>query len=121
MSIYGVKGYSRKHLVAVSSNVFHSKQCLMFCFQIFQFGKVDPFRNMPCFLRVCITSLLKTLWKKEKLLVMSYFSLFSHCFLSFWRTLHHFHQTENCRLQTLSNWKRIRSVIWERVENFVVL
>ena len=33
--------------------------------------------NKPWFLRVCYTSLLKTLWEKEKLLVMSNFS-FSH-------------------------------------------
>ena len=36
-----------------------------------------PFSNKPCFLRVCSTSLLKTLWEKEKLLVTSNFS-FSH-------------------------------------------
>ena len=36
-----------------------------------------PFPNKPCFLRVCSTSLLKTLWEKEKLLVTSNFS-FSH-------------------------------------------
>ena len=36
-----------------------------------------PFPNKPLFLHVCITSLLKTLWEKEKLLVMSNFS-FSH-------------------------------------------
>ena len=35
------------------------------------------FPNKPWFLRVCSTSLLKTLWEKEKLLVMSNFS-FSH-------------------------------------------
>ena len=38
---------------------------------------VNPFPNKPWFLRVCKTSLLKTLWEKEKLLVMSNFS-FSH-------------------------------------------
>ena len=37
----------------------------------------NPFPNKPWFLRVCSTSLLKTLWEKEKLLVMSNFS-FSH-------------------------------------------
>ena len=31
----------------------------------------NPFPNKPWFLRVCSTSLLKTLWEKEKLLVMS--------------------------------------------------
>ena len=34
----------------------------------------NPFQNKPRFLRVCSTSLLKTLWKKEKLLVTSNFS-----------------------------------------------
>ena len=37
----------------------------------------NPFPNKPWFLRVCITSLLKTLWEKEKLLVTSNFP-FSH-------------------------------------------
>ena len=37
----------------------------------------NPFPNKPWFLRVCSTNLLKTLWKKEKLLVTSNFS-FSH-------------------------------------------
>ena len=35
---------------------------------------LNPFPNQPWFLRVCITSLLKTLWEKEKLLVTSSFS-----------------------------------------------
>ena len=47
------------------------------------FGKgsikcINPFPNRPWFLRVCSTSLLKTLWEKEKLLIMSNFS-FSNC------------------------------------------
>ena len=37
----------------------------------------SPFSNKPWFLRVCSTSLSKTLWEKEKLLVRSNFS-FSH-------------------------------------------
>ena len=40
-------------------------------------GLVNPFPNKPWFLRVCGTSLLKTPWEKEKLLVTSNFS-FSH-------------------------------------------
>ena len=35
---------------------------------------INPFLNKPWFLRVCSTSLLKTQWEKEKLLVMSNFS-----------------------------------------------
>ena len=38
---------------------------------------INPFQNKPWFLHVCSTSLLKTLWEKEKLLVTSDFS-FSH-------------------------------------------
>ena len=41
------------------------------------FNSVNPFPNKPWFLCVCRTSLLKTLWEKEKLLVTSNFS-FSH-------------------------------------------
>ena len=37
----------------------------------------NPFPKKPWFLRVCSTSLLKTLWDKEKLLITSNFS-FSH-------------------------------------------
>ena len=55
----------------------------------FQFGLVqkfvvwewfNPFPNKPWFLRVCSKSLLKTLQKKEKLLVTSNFFLFLQCF-----------------------------------------
>ena len=38
---------------------------------------INPFPNKPWFLHVCSTSLLKTLWEKEKSLVTSNFS-FSH-------------------------------------------
>ena len=41
---------------------------------------LNPFSNKPWFLQVCNTSLLKTPWEKEKLLVMSNFS-FSHSVL----------------------------------------
>ena len=51
----------------------------------------NPLPNKPWFLRVCSTSLLKTLWEKEKLLNMSNFS-FSKCFPPVLRTLCHFHR-----------------------------
>ena len=53
----------------------------------------NPFPNKHWFLRDCSTSLLKTLKEKEKLLVTSVFPI--------WRTLCHFQQVQNCRLQTL--------------------
>ena len=36
--------------------------------------QLNSFPNKPWFLHVCSTSLLKTLWEKEKLLVTSNFS-----------------------------------------------
>ena len=49
----------------------------------------NPFPNKPWLLRVCSTSLLKTLGEKEKLLITSNFS-FSHNV--FWITFFHFNQ-----------------------------
>ena len=75
---------------------------------------MNPFPSKPLFLSVYSRNLLKTIWEKEKLLVMSNFS-FSQCFLPIWRTFHHFRQTQNCRLQNLSVWKSLKFVVWERV------
>ena len=54
-----------KYVLKVSQNVF------------------NPFPIKPWFLRVCSTSLLKTLWEKEKLLVTSNFSFFHSVFYLF--------------------------------------
>ena len=43
------------------------------------------------------------------------FVLFRQCFLSICRTLHHFQQIQNCCLQTLSVWRILKFVVWERV------
>ena len=43
----------------------------------------NPFPNKPWFLRVCSTSLLKTLWKKKELLIMSNFSVYPSIFYPF--------------------------------------
>ena len=40
---------------------------------------------------------------------------FPQCFLPVWRTFCHFHQIQNCRLQTLSIWKGLKFVLWEKV------
>ena len=55
-------------------NVFHGT-CILKSFY--------PFPNKPWFLRVCSTSLFKTLWEKEKLLVTSNFSFSHSVFYSF--------------------------------------
>ena len=72
--------------------------------------------DKPRFLRVCSTSLFKTLGKGE-IALNEQFLLFPQCFLPFWRTFCHFHQIWNCRLQTLSVWKYLKFVVWERVNS----
>ena len=73
--------------------------CLSLCLSNFHElpSLLNPFPNKPWFLRVCSTSLWKTLREKEKLLVTSNFS-FSRCFLPVSKTFCHFHRTLNCHL-----------------------
>ena len=80
-------------------------------------GSLNPFPNKPWFLRVYSIIYLKTLWEKEKLLVTSHFSFSHSVFYPFWTTFFHFHQFQNCRLQTLSVWKSQKFAVWERVNN----
>ena len=53
---------------------------------------IIPFPNSDTFLHPWETRLLKTLWEKEKLVVMSKFSFFPQCFLTVWITLFHFRE-----------------------------
>ena len=62
---------------------------------------INPFPHNDTFWRPWETSLLKTLWEKEKLLVTSNFS-FTHSVFYLFRWLFHLRQIWNCRLQTLS-------------------
>ena len=48
------------------------------------------------------------------------FLLFSQCFLPFRRTFCPFHQILNCSLQTLSVWKSLKFVVWERVHYWYI-
>ena len=79
----------------------------------------NPFPNKPWFLRVCSTSLLKTLWEKEKLLVTSNFSFSHSVYYQFGELSAIFINFENGRLQTLSVWKSLKFVVWERVKEYV--
>ena len=47
------------------------------------------------------------------------FLLFQQCFLTIWRVFYQFHQIWNCRLQSLSIWKRPKFVVWERVKHLL--
>ena len=75
----------------------------------------NPFPNKPWFLPVCRTNLLKTMLEKEKLLVTSNFSFSHSVFYLFGELSAIFIQIQNCCVQTLSVWKSIKFVIWERV------
>ena len=44
------------------------------------------------------------------------FLLFPQCFLPVWKAFYHFHQILNCRLQSLSIWKSLKFIDWERVK-----
>ena len=74
-----------------------------------------PFPRKPWFLRVCSASLLKTLREKKKLLVMSNFSFSHSVFYSFREPSDIFIKFKKCCLQTLSFWKSLKFVVWERI------
>ena len=87
-------------------------------------GKVlnlfNPFPNKPWFLRVRISSLLKTLREKEKLLVTSNFS-FSHSVFNLFGEFSAIFIKLGivpCKLSFWSSWKL---VVWERVKLEFVL
>ena len=82
--------------------------------------RLNPFPNKPRFLHFCRTSPLKTLLRKEKLLVSRNFSFSCSVFLSFWRTFCQLHQIQNCRLQTLSIWTSLKFVVSERHKLFFI-
>ena len=68
-------------LVCCKSRIFRSVIETLICHEEIE---LNPFPNKPWFLRVCNTSLLKTLWgKREKLLITSDFSFFHSVFYPF--------------------------------------
>ena len=107
---YPIKDKS-KHLntfILLSANTFNLVKSKILSF--------NPFPNKPRFLRVCSTSLLKTLLEKEKLLIMSNFFFSNSVFYQYGKFFYHFHQIQNCCLQTLSVWKSLKFVVWEWVK-----
>ena len=68
------------------------------------FHFINPFPNKPWFLHVCSSSLSKTLWIKEKLLYT--FEELCSIFINFLKLC----------LQTPSDWKGLKFVVWERVK-----
>ena len=95
--------------VSVEKTVFKGKLPVVY---------LNPFPNKPWFLLVCSTSLLKTLWEKEKLLLMSNFS-FSHSVFYLLRKLSAIFikfETVVCKLFWFVPVQNI--VVWETVNDF---
>ena len=76
---------------------------------------LSPFPNKSYLLRVCIISLLKTLWEKKKLLETSNFSFFHIVFNPSAGVSAIFNQIWNCRLHALSVYKGLKFVFWGRL------
>ena len=78
---------------------------------------VNPFPNKPWFLRVCSTSLLKTLWEKEKLLVTSNFSFSRSVFYPFGELSAIFIKSEIVVCKVFQFGKGLKFFVWERVKS----
>ena len=74
---------------------------------------LNPFPNKPWFLRFCSTSLLKTLWEKEKLLLTSNFS-FSHTVFYSFKTFLPF--SSNLKLLSANSFSLEESIICHLVK-----
>ena len=75
----------------------------------------NPFPNNPWFLRVFSSSLLKTLWEKEKLLVTSNFS-FSNCVFYPFEELSAIFIKFEIFVCILLQFGSLKFVVWERVK-----
>ena len=76
----------------------------------------NPFPNKLWCLRVCSRSIFENTVGKGEIARIEQFLLFPQCFLLVWKTICDFHQIRNCRLQTVSIWKSLKFVAWERVK-----
>ena len=79
-------------------------------------GAVNPFPNKPWFSCVCRTSLLKTLWEKEKLLATSNFSFSHSVFYLFGELFVIFIKSEIVVCRLFQSARVFKVVVWERVK-----
>ena len=82
------------------------------------FFVINLFPNKPKFLPVCSTNLLKTLRKKEKLLVMSNFSFSHSVFYPFEKLSAIFIQFEIVVCKLFQFGRVYNFVVWERVKKY---
>ena len=63
--------------------------------------KFNPFQNKPWFFTCLQYKSFENTVGIGEIARNEQFLLFPQCFLPIWRTFHNFHQTQNCRLQSL--------------------
>ena len=76
----------------------------------------NPFPNKPWFLPVCSTTLLKTMWEKEKLLITSNFSFFHSVFYLFGELSAIFIKLKIVVCNLFQFGRVLKFVVWERVK-----
>ena len=76
----------------------------------------NPFHNKPWFFTSLQCMAFENTAGKGEIARYEQFLLFPQCFLPLWRTFCHFHPFWNFCLQTLSVWKSLKFVVWERVK-----
>ena len=113
LRLHDIVGKVFSNNIVVGENASFRQCFVLFHSQDLPLSGIYSFPNKPWFLRVCDTNLLKTLWEKEKLLVTSNFC-FSH--IVSYLSKNFVPVSSNCRLQTLSVWKSLKFVVWERVK-----
>ena len=77
--------------------------------------QINPFPNNLCFFMCLQYKSFENAVGKGEIARNEQFLLFPQCFLPVWITFVHFDQNKNCCLQTLSVWKNLKFVVWERV------
>ena len=87
-------------LCTITSSIINFSQLILI-----QSHLINTFPSKPWFLPVCSTSLLKTSWEKEKLLITSNFSIFHSVFSP---------MSSNLKSRTLSVWKSLKSFLCQR-------
>ena len=78
--------------------------------------RFNPFQNKPLVFTCLQNKSFENIEGKEENAHNVQFLLFPQCFPPFWITFFHFHQIQNCHLQTLSVWNSLKFVGWERVK-----
>ena len=115
-----VENTERKGQIAGNQHFFHNISKRLFrqgCKKSALCGKgLTLSQTNPGFYMSAVQVFWKHCGKREKLLITSNFSFSHSVFYPFLRTFFHFHKIWNCRLQTLSVWKSIKCVVWERVK-----